>query len=308
MSSSKKWFVIINPTSGNGKAKKYWPKIQRLLISNGFNFEFQFTKSGNDNIELVHTAVNQGFNNIICVGGDGTIHNTVNGIMSQKTVASSSINVGIIPIGTGNDWVKTHAIPKHIKKAISIIKNEKIISQDIGKIEFLDSQKPPVFFNNLAGVGFDGYVVSKVGKYKHFGALAYLIGAVLGLFSFKNFKVDVVANSQRIPTKSLMVLIGLCKYSGGGMQLTEYTNATNGLFDISIAKNFSKLDILKNLVKLFNGSIVKLKKVETLKTNTVTISCKSKLNIPFIQADGELIGTGDIKASIVPKAFSFYIK
>ena len=308
MSSSIKWFVIINPTSGNGKAKKYWPKIQRLLISNGFNFEFQFTKSGNDNIELVHTAVNQGFNNIICVGGDGTIHNTVNGIMSQKTVASSSINVGIIPIGTGNDWVKTHAIPKHIKKAISIIKNEKIISQDIGKIEFLDSQKPPVFFNNLAGVGFDGYVVSKVGKYKHFGALAYLIGAVLGLFSFKNFKVDVIANSQRITTKSLMVLIGLCKYSGGGMQLTEYTNATNGLFDISIAKNFSKLDILKNLVKLFNGSIVKLKKVETLKTNTVTISCKSKLNIPFIQADGELIGTGDIKASIVPKAFSFYTK
>jgi len=308
MSSSKKWFVIINPTSGNGKAKKYWPKIQRLLISNGFNFEFQFTKSGNDNIELVHTAVNQGFKSIICIGGDGTIHNTVNGIVSQKTVASSSINVGIIPIGTGNDWVKTHAIPKHLKKAISIIKNGKTTSQDIGKIEFLDSQKPPVFFNNLAGVGFDGYVVSKVGKYKHFGALAYLIGAVLGLFSFKNFKVDVVVNSQRITTKSLMVLIGLCKYSGGGMQLTEYTNATNGLFDISIAKNFSKLDILKNLVKLFNGSIVKLKKVETLKTNTVTISCKSKLNIPFIQADGELIGTGDIKASIVPKAFSFYIK
>ncbi len=308
MSSSKKWFVIINPTSGNGKAKKYWPKIQRLLISNGFSFEFQFTKSGNHNIELIHIAVNQGFNNIICVGGDGTIHNTVNGIVSQKTVASSSINVGIIPIGTGNDWVKTHAIPKHIKKAISIIKNEKIISQDIGKIEFLDSQKPPVFFNNLAGVGFDGYVVSKVGKYKHFGALAYLIGAILGLFSFKNFEVDVVANSQRITTKSLMVLIGLCKYSGGGMQLTEFTNATNGLLDISIAKNFSKLDILKNLAKLFNGSIVKLKKVETLKTNTVTITCKSKSNIPFIQADGELIGTGDIKASIVPKAFSFYTK
>ena len=308
MTNSKKWFVIVNPTSGNGKAKTLWPKIQQILQSDDFNFEFEFTKSGKHNVDIVHYAVNQGFINIICVGGDGTLHNTINGIMSQTTITSSNINVGIIPIGTGNDWVKTHVIPKHINKAISIIKNGKTIRQDLGKIEFLNSRKKPVFFNNLAGVGFDGYVVSKVAKYKYFGALAYLIGAVLGLFSFKNFEVEVVANSQKVRTKSLMVLIGLCKYSGGGMQLTEYTNPTNGLFDISIAKNFNKLDVLKNLAKLFNGTIVKLKKVETLRTNTITVTCKNKSNIPFIQADGELIGIGDIKVSVIQKAFSFYTK
>ncbi|MCK0178800.1 diacylglycerol kinase family lipid kinase [Flavobacteriaceae bacterium S0862] len=308
MSNSKKWFVIINPTSGNGKAKKLWPKIKHRLNCERFQFEFYFTNSGLHNIELIQLAVNQEFKNIICIGGDGTIHNTLNGIMSQNTVVTSSINVGIIPVGTGNDWVKTYNIPRNIEDAISIIKSGKIICQDVGKIEFLDSQKPPVFFNNLAGIGFDGYVVSKVGNYKNFGALAYLIGAISGLFSFKNFDVEVVADSQKIKTKSLMVLIGLCKYSGGGMQLTDYTKPTDGLFDISIAKNFSKLDILKNLVKLFNGSIVKLKKVEILKTNTITVRCKDKLNIPFVQADGELIGAGDIKASVIPKAFSFYTK
>ena len=300
--------MIINPTSGNGKSKTLWPKIQQLLENHGLGFEFEFTKSGKHNIDIIHNAVNQGFKNIICVGGDGTIHNTVNGIMSQTTVSTSSIHVGIIPIGTGNDWVKTYNIPKHLENAISVIKNGNITKQDIGKIEFLNSKKSPVFFNNLAGVGFDGYVVSKVGKYKYLGALAYLIGAVLGLFSFKNFDVEVVANSQKFKTKSLMVLIGLCKYSGGGMQLTESVNPTDGLFDISIAKNFSKLDILKNLVKLFNGSVVKLKKVETFKTNAITIKCKDKSNIPFVQADGELIEGGDIKVSIVPKAFSFYSK
>ncbi|TJY34785.1 diacylglycerol/lipid kinase family protein [Pontimicrobium aquaticum] len=308
MSNSKKWFIIINPTSGNGKAKTLWPKIENQLNHERFQYVFHFTSSGLHNVELIHNAVNQGFNKIICIGGDGTIHNTVNGIMLQTISPTSSINVGVIPIGTGNDWVKTYNIPKDYKKAIDTIKNGTISQQDIGKIEFLDSQKEAVFFNNLAGVGFDGYVVSKVGKYKHFGALAYLIGAISGLFSFKNFDVEVVANSQKIKTKSLMVLIGLCKYSGGGMQLTEYTNPTDGLFDISIAKNFSKLDILKNLVKLFNGSIVKLKKVETFKTNTISVNCKNKLNIPFVQADGELIGTGGIKVQIIPKAFSFYTK
>ena len=308
MSNSNRWFVLINPTSGNGKANKSWPKIKTKLENNGFDFDFQFTKSGKHNIELVLFAVNHGFKNIICIGGDGTIHNTVNGIMLQKKVRFSGITLGVIPIGTGNDWVKTYNIPKNIDNAISVIKNGAITQQDIGKIEFLNSKKPPIFFNNLAGVGFDGYVVSKVGKYKHFGTLAYLIGAVVGLFSFKNFEVKIIVNSQTINTKSLMVLVGLCKYSGGGMQLTNYTSPSNGLFDISIAKNFSKLDIIKNILKLFNGNFVNLKKVNTLKTSSITILCADKTQQPFIQADGELIGAENITVSIIPQAFSFYTK
>ncbi|WP_347923229.1 diacylglycerol kinase family protein [Pontimicrobium sp. SW4] len=308
MSNSNKWFVIINPTSGNGKAKKHWLKIKAKLENNEFEFDFQFTKSGTHNVKLVHFAVNKGFRNIICIGGDGTIHNTINGIMSQETVFYSNISVGVIPIGTGNDWVKTYNIPRNIDQAINIIKNGAIAQQDIGKIEFIDSKKLPVFFNNLAGIGFDGYVVSKVGKYKHFGALAYLIGAVLGLFSFKNFEVEVITNSQKMKTKSLMVLVGLCKYSGGGMQLTEYDSSFDGLFDVSVAKNFSKFEILKNIFKLFNGNIVNLNKVNSLKTSKITILCAKETTKPFIQADGELIGSESIKVSIIPKVFSFYAK
>ena len=228
--------------------------------------------------------------------------------MIQNAVATNDICVGVIPIGTGNDWVKTHHISSQFKKAIQTIKNGTLKLQDVGKIDLRKQIKKPVYFINLSGVGFDGYVVSKVGKYKHFGALAYLIGAVLGLFSFKNFNVEVVTNSQTIKAKSLMVLVGLCKYSGGGMQLTDYKNPNNGLFDVSVAKDFSKWDIIKNMTKLFNGSIVKLKKVDTLKTNCITILSSNEINQPYIQADGELIGTGDIKVSIISKAFSFYTK
>lgn len=308
MSSSKKWFVIINPTSGNGKAKSLWLKIKHSLETHGFQFEHRFTNSGKHNIELVQDSVNQGVKNIICVGGDGTIHNTVNGIMLQKLVPASSINVGVIPIGTGNDWVKTHNIPKNYKKAIDIIKNGVVSLQDIGEIEFLNSQKKSVFFNNLAGIGFDGYVVSKVSKHKHLGALAYLIGAGIGLFSYKNFDAEVLISSNKITAKCLMVVVGLCKYTGGGMLLTETPNPKDGLFDVSIAKNFSRFDVLKNMIKLFNGSIVNFSKVETLKTNTITINCKSEGKQPFVQADGELIGVGDIKISIISKAISFYVK
>jgi YegS/Rv2252/BmrU family lipid kinase len=300
-----KWFVIINPTSGNGKSLKKWPEIKHLLDGFGFNYEFAFTEYSKHSIKLVHLAIEKGFTNIICVGGDGSIHDILNGIMTQKTIPSKDIHVGIIPIGTGNDWVKTHKIPKSIKGAIQTIKNGRILCQDIGKIVFTEQDLDPVYFNNLAGVGFDGYVANKVHKYKSLSALAYLFGAVIGLFSFKNFSSATTINSKTYSGKTLMVLVGLGTYSGGGMQLTKNPNPFDGLFDVSIAKNLSKLEIIKNLGNLFNGKITNHKKVETIKSNYLEILINQETK-PFIQADGEIIGIGNVSMHVIPLAFSFY--
>jgi diacylglycerol kinase (ATP) len=307
MKSFKPWFVIINPTSGNGSGKHKWIKIKSLLELEGFEFEFAFTKYENHSIELAQNAINEGVKKIIAVGGDGTLHNIVNGINKQDSVAPSDITVGVIPIGTGNDWIKTYKIPLNIEKAVGIIKMGKTKKQDLGRIEFLDNGYEPVFFNNLAGIGFDGYVVSKVGKYKRLGAFAYLVGAIAGLFSFQNFSAIINLNKNKIETKSLMVLAGICKYSGGGMQLTQEPNPNNGLFDVSIAKNLTKLEIIKNLFNLYNGNIVKHPKVDTYKVSELSIIVTSD-DKPFIQADGELIGKGDIRLEVVPNAFSFFVK
>ena len=305
MKGSKRWFVIINPTSGNGSSRRKWPKIKTLLETEGFNFDFTFTQHSTHSTTLVQKAINQGFNNIICIGGDGTLHNIINGLQQQQFTDSTTINIGVIPIGTGNDWIKTHNIPLDIEKAVSIIKNGKLNQQDLGKIEFIDDNREPVYFNNLAGIGFDGFVVSKVGKFKHLGSLAYLIGAISGLFAFNNFHAKVILSNKEIETKSLMVLIGLCRYSGGGMQLTKNPITNDGLFDITIAKDLSKFEIIKNLVNLFNGKIINHDKVENIKVTNLTIKTASK-HQPFIQADGELIGKGNIHLSIITKAFSFY--
>jgi len=299
------WYVIINPTSGSGSGKKNWPKINALLEKYNFNFQFVFTKHQRHSIQLIQNAINLNIRNIISVGGDGTLHNIINGIMSQKDVPTTEINIGVIPIGTGNDWIKTHNIPLDIEAAIQIIKKGSLATQDIGKIVIQNSTKPPVFFNNLAGVGFDGFVVSKIEKHKHIGALAYLYGTFVSLFSFKNFESTVVINSEAISGKTLMILVGLCKYSGGGMQLTKNPNPFDGLLDVTIAKDFNKFEIIKNLIKLFNGTITNYKKVTTLKTESVTIQINQK-NAPYIQADGELIGAGNIEVSIIKKAISFY--
>ena len=302
---SKNWFVIVNPTSGNGASKKKWPLISNELKKQQFNFDFTVTKHKNHAIEIVQKALLQGYKKIICVGGDGTLHTVVNGILSLNTVNINEIIIGVIPIGTGNDWVKNYNIPKNYKKAIEVIKLKKTIHQDIGKITFNET-KINIYFNNLAGIGFDGYVVNKVHKYKNLGFLAYLIGALVSITTYKKTMLSISFNNTVIKQKTLLALIGICKYSGGGMQLTNKPNPTDGLFDISIVYTISLINILANLKGLFNGKITNQKFVSNYKTSVIKIEILDTQNT-YIQADGEVINTANFTINIVPKALQFII-
>lgn len=302
---SKMWFVIINPTSGNGSCKQKWPKIKWFLECYGFDFEFAFTEYPNHGVSLVHRAVKNQFKNIISIGGDGTLHSIVNGIFSQDIIPTATIHVGVIPIGTGNDWVKTHNIPRDIEQAIKIIKKGYVKQQDVGKITFLNTNRLPVFFNNCAGVGFDGYVVSRVNQYKRLGTFAYLYGALTSIWTYKNFSSKIGINSEELTGQTFMISIGVCLFSGGGMQLTSKANPFDGLLDVSIIKPIHFFDIIQHIKRLFNGHIDKIQKAKCLKTNSIKIEFNDK-NSSLIQADGELIGSGNIEIGILNNCFSFY--
>ena len=299
------WFLIVNPTSGNGKSKKNWRKISDELKKQNIIFSFAFTEYSKHEEILVENAIKKGFTKIISVGGDGTLHHVVNGIMKQKLVETNSIQLAVIPIGTGNDWVKTYNIGTKIEKSIAIISKEKTILQDIGKLE--TENNTITYFTNVAGIGYDGYVASKLKKLKRFGGIAYLLSGLYGLLFYKKTKFTIEINNQRIKETCLMVVFGICKFSGGGMQFTKDVNTSDGLLDITIAKNLTLIDMILNLPKLYNGQIVHHKKVETYKTTSLKITPFLKSEKPFIQADGELINSGSISVSILKNAVQFII-
>jgi YegS/Rv2252/BmrU family lipid kinase len=298
------WFIIANPTSGNRNFSKHWKEIQQLLNQKKIDFSFAFTQFSKHEIELVQNAIQKGFRNIISIGGDGTLHHVVNGIMQQRYVKTSDITIAVVPLGTGNDWIKTYNIPNNTEKAIEIISKKKTILQDIGVLE--TDNNTLSYFNNVAGLGYDGYIVHKLKTLKHFGPIAYLISGLAGLLFYKKTVFKISFNNKIIETNCLMTLIGICKFSGGGMQFTKEVNTADGLFDITIAKNLNIFDLIFNIKKLYNGNIVHHKKVETYKTKEITIIPQSSK--PFIQADGELIGTGKVTVKIIGKAIHFIIK
>ena len=304
MSIKNDFFLIVNPNSCRKNFRKSWDLIQKLLAAKKVSFDFEFTRFKKDEIRLVQNAIKSGFRKIIVVGGDGTIHHTVNGIMQQDICESSDITLGIIPLGTGNDWIKTYDIPNHIKNSIDIILNNKTDYQDVGKITHDNNAFE--YFNNLAGTGYDGYVVQKLNSLKKLGAIAYLLSGLQGLLLYKSFNYKIRFGDKNINEKCLMVLFGICQYSGGGMQLTQNANPKDGLLDITIVKNIGLFDLILNLPKLYNGQIVHHKKVENHKVTSIQIELTNN-HQSIIEADGELIGTGSLEVTIIPKAIQVYI-
>ena len=300
--NTNSWFIIANPTSGNRNFSKLWKEIQQLLKNKNLDYSFAFTQFSKHEIDLVQNAIQKGFRNIISVGGDGTLHHVVNGIMMQRYVKTSDITIAVIPLGTGNDWIKTYNIPNQTEKAIEIISKKKKILQDIG---VLTTNNKTTYFNNVAGLGYDGYIVNKLKSLKKFGAASYLIAGIYGLLFYKKsiFKINI--DDKVIENRCLMTVFGVCKFSGGGMQFTKNVNSTDGLLDITIVNNLTILDLLINLPKLYSGKIVNHKKVTTYKTKEITVTPIN--SIPFIQADGELIATGKVSVKIIEKAIGFLI-
>jgi diacylglycerol kinase (ATP) len=136
-SNVAEWLVIVNPNAGLRAGEKDWPEIRQLLTDHGFNFDAKFTEWPFHGIELSRKMIEEkGYKKIIAVGGDGTLNEVVNGIFQQERFASTDITLGMITVGTGNDWARMYDFPKKYKKAIKILRNERTFLQDVGKVKY----------------------------------------------------------------------------------------------------------------------------------------------------------------------------
>ena len=296
------WFLIVNPSSGNKNFKNSWNEIKYLLNLKKIQYSFAFSQYTKHEVELVREVIKKGYKIIISVGGDGTLHHVINGVMTQTYIKTNKVKIGIIPLGTGNDWIKTYNIPNSIEKSIAIIKKNTTILQDIGCITLLNGKKE--YFNNLAGIGYDGYVVKNLKYLKKVGSIAFLLSGLYSLLSYRKKKYSITIGDETLKEECLMIIFGICKYSGGGLRVTKYPNPTDGLLDITIVKNFSFLDLLFNLPKLYNGNIVHHKKVDNYKVKELNIINDNSI----IEADGEVVGYGSLDVTILQNAVQFLVK
>jgi YegS/Rv2252/BmrU family lipid kinase len=305
---SKKWFVIVNPVSGFGKVREKWREISQELTKQGIPFEFEFTTADCKGDGLAQKVIAKGYTKLICVGGDGHLHDIVNGIMTQTTIPSTDVTLAMISQGTGNDWIKTNGIPKNFKKAITVIKQGKTYIQNVGLAESYRNGQPITrYFHNFAGVGFDAYVVQNALSSKGYGQIAYLLVMLRSLFSYQKPILRITLDDRVIETLTYLTLSGLGKYGGGGMKLTPNAQPDGDAFNVSVAKDFSKMDVFRYIGKLYDGSFIHLDKAESHMSKHIRIEVVSSVEEVYMEADGDVMGTGPFEISLVPHALRVVI-
>jgi len=154
--NQKEWLAIVNPNAGKGKGRKDWDLIALHMKNKGLICKEIFTQAKGDAILLARNAVNEGYRNIITVGGDGTLNEVVNGIFTNNVCPSTDVTLSLIPVGTGNDWGRMFGIPLDYEKAVGIIVAGNRMVHDTGVVRYHDGNEiNRRYFINISGLGFN---------------------------------------------------------------------------------------------------------------------------------------------------------
>lgn len=302
------WYLILNPQAGGGKAAKLEKKIYQQMHSAGIGFEAFKTNYAGEAETAAVKAIKAGYNKIMVAGGDGTLNEVINGVLSQNVKTPEEILIAQIPIGTGNDWRKTWGIPNGIKESISLLRNPKSTLQDVAKITFQNAGvEDSKWFLNIAGCGFDAEVTLAANQKKakgQSGFFTYIFQLIKTLKQYKEPRMKFEIDSEKFEDDIFAILAGVCRYAGNSMLLVPDADPRDGFFHLTIAKKIKRTKVIRNLHRLFNGSFVNLEEVSVHQCKRLHIKTAG---LP-IQADGESIGETPAMFEIFEKKIQVVIQ
>ncbi len=299
--SGTEWQVILNPHAGGGKGAEDQMKIEQLLKKSGIIFKLYISEYHRHAIELTKELVSHGATHLLVAGGDGTLNEVVNGIFLAEQESHHEVTLGMIPVGTGNDWTRTFGIPDHYQKAIDIILAGKSVKQDVGEITcHVDGQTSKRYFVNIAGFGFDALVAKNANELKSKGVKGirvYIQSLGSGYFNFKSRQTKFIIDGATLEVNLFTASIGLGKFNGGGMMQVPEANPLQGLFHITVIRKIGIWGILTNFKGLYSGKFISDRRVSTHTGKSIEISSATPL--PG-ESDGENLGSGAFKIEMMP--------
>lgn len=301
-----KTHIFFNPFSAGGRTGKAQQEVMRIFEKYfGKDYTFSYTEKQPGDKHLMDKFLDNGYESIIAVGGDGTIHHVVNQLF-QKEEYTKKIKLGIISSGTGKGFAESLSLPESIEKQISRIKNGEAYFTDIGKIEYnLNKNTVTRYFVNEFQLGIGGEVVKRVNQeQKRFnGRLAIPFGTISSILLYPNQSLSIKINGESVESTFTGAIIANGAFTGGGMNIAPFAKLNDGLLDVILIKGQNAFERLLNFSKIYSGRYINSKKILYKQSKEIFID--SKENIPM-EADGELLSGLPCKISIIEKAIKVY--
>jgi len=287
---------IVNPVAGGGRGRRAQAAITEFLGPQaGTDAEFAITERPGHAVDLARDGAASGFDPIVAVGGDGTVHEVANGLLA---FAGSIPSLAVIPIGTGNDFARSVGIPTGLREAVEVAVGGAGVAREIDAARCGDE-----YFVGVAGAGFDARVARAVNAapaWMKIGALPFVFYTLREIVRNRNPELVIELDGRTVlRQRSLLVSVSNCRFSGGGMQLAPGAEPDDGLLDVCVVGDASVAEVVRLLPRVFSGGHVRHPKVAIHRASRIRILGPAEVQA---QADGELIGGLPLDISVMPRA------
>ncbi len=296
-------FVVNNM---NNRLARVLPGIEQYCeqIIPG-SVQFCFTEHRKHAITLAQQATENGCDYLIAVGGDGTLHEVINGVVQSNTPAAAYPTVGLLPYGSANDFARTAGISSSIETLLELVQSNTSQTIALGKIVLHPSQETR-YFINIAGVGLGPEVVQKLERSSSVlgPKFNYFWHIIKGFLTYTKKEVSCKTDTWLWKGKLLQMAVANGRYFGNAICIAPDASLTDGTFQVAIFGDLSIWDYLKNLNKLKKGVKINHPQVSYHNASEVLLESKDSCGI---EADGEYVGLAPAGISILPNAIRFLL-
>jgi diacylglycerol kinase (ATP) len=297
---------LVNPASANGSTRKSWPEIAHRAASAGLQGEALFSEGPGGIFKVAERAAGLNAKRVVVVGGDGSVNEAANGLLSIGV--GKEIELAVIPRGTGTDFVRTFRIPTKLDEAIAVARDGEVREIDAGRASYRawDGSAGSAYFVNIASAGMSGAVAQRANATsKALGGKASFLWATLAVFArWQNARVVVDVDDAHREGSMLDVIVANCEWLGGGMHMTPNARPDDGLLDVLLIGDITKRDLVQTLPKIYRGTHLPHPRAEELRGATVRVDAPTPLPI---ELDGEQPGTTPASFEVVPRALRLVV-
>jgi diacylglycerol kinase (ATP) len=280
--------LILNPAAGRGAGARLSQPIAERLRDRGLEFDLVTTAGAHHATRLARDAVAEGRETVVAVGGDGTFNEVLNGLMQAQHEPPGAA-LGLLPIGTGNDFAFGAGLPLDLWEACEVVAKGHSRSLDLGL--FRADNEEPRFFGNGIGIGFDAVANIESRKIKRLrGTLLYLVAVIRTLaFYYDAPRITLCVDGEERVQPSLMISVMNGRRMGGGFYMTPTSEMDDGLLDLCVAGKVSRPKMVRFVPRFMRGTHTTDPDITMGQGRKVTIVSES----PWAaQLDGEIYGVG----------------
>jgi YegS/Rv2252/BmrU family lipid kinase len=299
---------VVNPASDHGGTGRAWPAIAAAARGRGLEVVERLTEAPGHATALVREALAAGEELIVAVGGDGTVNEVANGFCDERgEPLPTAAALAVVERGTGCDFIRTYRIPKSTGAAVALIADGRRRRIDLGRARYEGAAGSETrLFANVASCGMTGDVARRANASSNrFGGTAGFLWATAAAFgAWQNvpFRVSVDGVDRSLLANDVVCANG--RYFGGAIRIAPYAEPDDGLLDVLLIGDVSKVDLALNLGRLYRGTLGEHPKVLALRGREVV--CEPARALP-VEIDGEQPGTTPIRFDVVPAALSLVV-